>query len=175
MFKYLSRDFDPATLQKQYELHWDLLEYKYFTGCRWRSYNFNKKEDFDGWAKDLFAIKSKNELAGFIYLDIGTANHSVDISIFLFKKWLNSGLGVKAMLEVVNYIFHRGYHRINFSCAEGNKVAKKIYDSSIRIGGRYIGHTTESFVTMTGELVNLHLYEILKKKYKPLRRVSSHG
>lgn len=163
--KYLTRDFDLDDIKKQLKILIDNPEYHFYFNAH-HIFDFSDLK-LDGWNADLLAVKYNEKIIGFVKMIIERPiNFISQISVLLYPSYLNSGIGVKVMLETLEYIFiNRGFHKVMFTCVDGNKRAKKIYDRCILLGGRYIGYFKDHAVLFDNTLVNEHIWEITKKDY----------
>lgn len=119
------------------------------------------------WYKENFVVIYKEKLVGYIE---GFWNRPLDIisslRIICFDK--SKGLVMtKACFNYFDYLFmKRGCQVINWTVAEKNVHAKKIYDKFVNImHGRCIGKRSRGQKSYFGEFSDIYLYEVTKENY----------
>lgn len=144
----------------------DNPEYVYYT---LGGFHEDTHLDHYGWNQDLVEIFYNDKSVGFLKWNISIAHQCTDnVAIILKKDYLNSGIGVLAIVKWIDYVFNDlRYRKISFDCVGENIRGREIYELSVDIGGSKVGVKKQDIKLRDGLFHDLHCYEVLREDFNP--------
>jgi RimJ/RimL family protein N-acetyltransferase len=151
-------------IERHYVLNFHDKEYEGYYINPWCS---TSRDMPDGYHSDFFGIVLDGTLCGSIIYDLDIESRSIyDIGVFIFKEYLDKGLGVVALVKFLEYAT-KTFFKLTFSCVTDNTRAKKIYDKILNMGGVFVGTYREHTISVDGKRHDLMMYELICSEFKP--------